>query len=322
MSVNTEEWLDLIAREYLDGYIDGGGGVVKFVVGNDLLFSEVTRRLAALSEQQSLAHVSINSAMTKLHMIQDIFFAIAQSLDWNAMAQRFVQALFDRQGYEWPRSGEAVPIHEVAERNRIDVTLLRREVHQWLTAEVMKDAEMTQDFRIAIARLCQRRLEPEDAQTVITAPVLEWLRGELRRVSQLKGTYISTKITRHNGRAMLRSLCRWLRLSGQRGLCITMDIRQLARTGVGAGEGIRYSTAAVMDGFEVLRQLIDDSEHFAGLLLIVLADEALISEDPKRSVHAYRALQERIWSDVRPEGRDNPLAPLIELPAQAASQTE
>jgi len=144
------------------------------------------------------------------------------------------------------------------------------------------------------------------------------LRGELRRISNLKGTYIATKITRHNGRAMLRSLCRWLRLSGQGGLCIILDICQLSRTGVSAGEGIRYSTAAVMDGFEVLRQLIDDSEHFVGLFLVVFADEGLIGDDPKRSVHAYRALQERIWSDVRPEGRDNPLAPLVEFASQPA----
>ena len=68
-----------------------------------------------------------------------------------------------------------------------------------------------------------------------------------------------------------------------------------------------------MDAFEVLRQLIDDSEHFAGLLLVVLAGDELIGGDQKRSVRAYRALQERIWYDVRPEGRDNPLAPLVEL---------
>jgi hypothetical protein len=68
-----------------------------------------------------------------------------------------------------------------------------------------------------------------------------------------------------------------------------------------------------MDGFEVLRQLIDDTEHFAGLMLVVLADETLIEEGSKRSVGAYQALKMRIWDDVRPEGRDNPLAPLVRL---------
>ena len=81
----------------------------------------------------------------------------------------------------------------------------------------------------------------------------------------------------------------------------------------------RYSPAAVLDAFEVLRQVVDDSEHFAGLLLVVLADRTLIADDTKRSLDAYLALKMRIWSDVRPEGRDNPLAPLVVLARQPAA---
>ena len=71
-----------------------------------------------------------------------------------------------------------------------------------------------------------------------------------------------------------------------------------------------------MDAFEVLRQIIDDSEHFGGLLLVVLADQSLIGDETKRSLDAYLALKMRVWSDVRPEGRDNPLAPLVILAEQ------
>src|SRR5262249_55230682 len=153
--------------------------------------------------------------------------------------------------------------------------------------------------------------EPENSQLGVTTPVLEWLRGALPRIGALKDVSITAKITRHNGRAMLRSLCRWVRLCGRRGLCVTLDVRQLGRTGATVGTGLRYSLAAVMDGFEVLRQLIDDIEHFSGLLVVVLADEALTVEGSSRSVGKYPALKMRMWDDVRPEGRDNPLAPLV-----------
>jgi hypothetical protein len=36
----------------------------------------------------------------------------------------------------------------------------------------------------------------------------------------------------------------------------------------------------------------------------------------RRSLDAYLALKMRIWSEVRPEGRDNPLAPLVVLGEQ------
>lgn len=318
MAVATSEWLGLIEREYIGEFVTCGGSAVKFVVGAEHQLSAVSGWLAEMSKRHELAHVAIDSATTKLHMIQDVFFAIARALDWNAMAQHFVESLFNRQGYEWPRPGEAVPIHEVAERNRVDVTLVRRDFRQWLTAEVMRDTEMTRDFRVAMARLCLRRLEPEDARLGITTPVLDWLRGELHRIGVLKETSITARITRHNGRAMLRSLCRWLRLCGRHGICVTLDIRQLAKSGSSAA-GLRYSPAAVMDGFEVLRQLIDDGEHFAGFVLVVLADESLIGEDTKRSLNAYQALKMRIWDDVRPEGRDNPLAPLVRFANQPST---
>ena len=316
MAVRAHEWLELIEREYLTDFIVAGGGAVKFAVGDAHQLEIIGRVLDLLSERHALAHVAIDAATTRVHMIQDVFFAIAGALDWDAMAQCFVESLFGRMGYEWPCPGEAVPIQVVAERNRVDVTLLRRDFRQWLSAEVMQDTEMTQDFRMAVTQLCLQRLEPEDAQLGITTPVLQWLRGELRRIGALKQTFITARITRHNARAMLRSLCRWLRLCGRQGLFSALDIRQLSRPVAAVGDGIRYSPGAVLDVFEVLRQIIDDSEHFGGLLLVVLADQSLIGDDPKRSLNAYFALKMRIWSDARPEGRDNPLAPLVVLAEQ------
>jgi hypothetical protein len=320
MAIPARDWLELIEREYLNGFITAGGGAVKFVVGDPHQLKIVARVLEVLSERHGLAHVTIDAAATRLHMIQDVFFAIAQSLDWNMLAQDFVEALFRSKGYEWPRPGEATAVQDVAECNRLDVTLLRRDFRQWLSAEVMRDPEMAQDIRIAMTQLCLRRLEPEDLQLGDSAPLLQWLHGELRRIGALKQTFITSRITRYNGRAMLRSLCRWLRLCGRLSLCASIDIRQLGRTGPAVGDGIKYSPAAVLDAFEVLRQLIDDTEHCAGLLLVVLADQALIGDDSKRSLDAYLALKMRIWSDVRPRGRDNPLTPLVVLAEQPSGE--
>jgi hypothetical protein len=321
MPVAMHEWLYAIEREYLGGFIAAGGGAVKFVVGDAQQLNVVARLAAELAGRHGLAHLAIDAATTRLHMIHDVFFAVARAFDWNSLAQQFVEALFDRKGYEWPRPGEAAPIQEVAEWNSIDATLLRRDFRQWLTAEVMRDTTMAQDFRVAMTQLCLRRLEPEDAQPGAVPPVLEWLRGDLRRIGALKQTFITARIGRHNGRAMLRSLCRWLGLSSRRGLLVSLDIRQLAKAGIILGGGLRYSPSAVLDAFEVLRQTIDDSEHFTGLLLVVLANRALVGDDRRRSLDAYAALKMRVWDDVRPEGRDNPLAPLVVLSGQATATT-
>ena len=244
-------------------------------------------------------------------MIQDVFFAISRSLDWSAIAQTFLEGVVAKNHYEWPRPGGTATVRDVAAFNGIEERLFRRELNRWLTDEVLGDRAMSQDFRIAMTQLCLTRLEPADASIGVTAPVLEWLRGELRTIGALKETFITAKITRHNGRAMLRSLCRWLRLCGRTGTCATIDFRQVLRPAPNGG--LRYSAAAAIDAFEVLRQLIDDAEAFEGLLVIVLADDTLTGEDPKRSLNAYDALKMRVSDDVRATGRDNPLAALVRL---------
>lgn len=214
---------------------------------------------------------------------------------------------------------------DLASSNRIDETLLRREINQWLTRDIMRDRRMTQDFRLAMARMCLLQMEPPSPEPTIEVPIIEWLKGELRAISALKSALITAKISRYNGRGMLRSTCHWLRKCGQHGLCLALDIRQLGRAGKSTDDRLHYSPGAVMDGFEVLRQLIDEAEHFSGMQLVVLADDTLTGDDRRRSLEAYPALKMRVWSDVRAEGCDDPLAPLIQLadrPVMAAISWE
>jgi predicted RNA-binding Zn ribbon-like protein len=98
------------------------------------------------------------------------------------------------------------------------------------------------------------------------------------------------------------------------GLLVVLDARRLSRT-EGAADMLRYSPAAVMDAYEVLREIIDDAEHLPGLFVAVLADAALATGDPRRALAQYAALQMRVWPDVRPGDRQNPMAPLVWLAA-------
>jgi hypothetical protein len=322
MAVATETWLELIDREYLRHFIAGGGSAVKFVEGDCEQLDEIQGRLAGLAERNGLTSCRIDASAIRVHMIQDVFFAVSRSLDWLALAQVFVEALTVRQGYAWPRPGGGATLRDLAAHNGIDELLFRREFNRWLTEDVMRDRAMSQDFRIAMTQLCLTRLEPDDGESGVVASVLEWLRGELRRIGALRQTSITAKITRHNGRAMLRSLCRWLRLCGSNGICLALDIRQVLRAGAPPADGVRYSPAAVIDAFEVLRQLIDDAEAIQGLMVVVLADEALTGLDPKRSLNAYDALKMRVWDDVRATERDNPLAPLVRLDSERRPPAE
>lgn len=311
MAISVEEWLSIIECEYLHRFVPGGGAAVKFLVGDDPALGDIRRQLEQRARDGTFQWVSVDAATTRLHMIQDVFFAIARQIDWEALAQRWVESTFIVNHYNWPRPGEAVPIQELSAANDVDQLLLKKEVRKWLTSGVMRNREMAQDFRAAMAQLCMLRMEIEDARAL--APVIQWLRGELKSIGSVREVPINARITRHNGRAMLRSLCHWLRLSGGPGLMVVLDLRQVAFTGPASEGSRRYTPAAVLDVFEVLRQLIDEAESLEGMFLAVLTGPDFACGDPKRSVSAYKALKERIWADVHPRGHENPLAPMLSV---------
>ncbi|MCC6920868.1 MAG: DUF2791 family P-loop domain-containing protein [Alphaproteobacteria bacterium] len=315
MAVDSAEWLRLMEAEYLSEFVPEGGSAIKFaVVPDDAKADELRASLMALGESHQMVCAHIDSAETKLHMIQDVFFGVARQIDWNTSAQSFLERLFRKQGYQWPNPGQPMTVQALSAANDVDPTILRREKNQWLTSEIMREPGMAQDFRIAMTRLCEERFVPESPLGASAAPpVLEWLKGDLRAIGPLKSAQIFAKITRTNARPMLRSLCRWLRMLGHGGLMLTIDIRRLAMSLPAGSPGIRYTAAAVMDAFEVLRQLIDNADQFDGLFLVVIAGEPFIGNDQKRSIEAYTALKMRIWDDVRARDRDNPLSPLTTL---------
>ena len=80
---------------------------------------------------------------------------------------------------------------------------------------------------------------------------------------------IAARISRTNARAMLISLCHFVRKAGAAGLLLTLDLRPALRVASADEAGLRYSHAAVMDLYEVLREVIDDIEHLPGLFLLV-----------------------------------------------------
>jgi hypothetical protein len=312
MAIAAEVWLEVMQREYLGDFIQAGGGAVRFAVAEA---AELDRLGAGLSERAAasgLEVVHIDVAQVRLHMLQNVVFALAAALPWPRLLQTRLEALVGGAGYRWPEPGKPMALPALAEANGVAAHLLRRDLTQALTREIWQDAALTQDFRNAMIALLQARLD-EDA--ALTEAVMGWLHGTLRGVGSLRAAQIGRRIGRQNARAVLMSLCRWVRDCGGKGLLLLLDIRQLHRERRTITEGLVYTPAAVMDCYEVLRQVIDDAEHFPGLFVAVLADEAFLSDDPRRSLSQYTALQMRVWDDVRPQGGDNPLAPLVRIAA-------
>jgi len=313
MTVALDEWLGVIEREYTASFIPEGGGAVRVAVAASATLDRAAARLRVQATQAGLQVIAVDLAQTRLHMLQNLFFAIAAALPWQAMLQRRIEALVTEGGYRWPTPGRSTTLAALAEANEIAPQLLRRDLAHWLTTTVWHDAALAQDFRSAMIALLQAQLT--DDSKALRDAVFEWLRGDLKSIARVKPAQVGSRIGRHNARAMLMSLCRWVRDCGEGGMLVLLDIRRLHQAKAAAADGFTYSPGAVMDCYEVLRQVIDDAEHFPGFFLVALAEPAALAADGPRAIGKYTALQMRVVDDVRPHGRDNPLAPLVRVAA-------
>jgi len=132
---------------------------------------------------------------------------------------------------------------------------------------------------------------------------------------ELRDAMIYARIGRHNARTILTSVGRLLMRAGRRGLVLHIDLTRLAearRPPLPERTGIYYSKAAVLDTYELLRQLIDATDDLVGMLVVAVIPPDLVS-DEKRGLPSYAALQLRVADEVRDRRRTNPFASLVRL---------
>jgi bacteriophage exclusion system BrxC/D-like protein len=114
---------------------------------------------------------------------------------------------------------------------------------------------------------------------------------------------------------MLTSLGRLLVRAGGHGLVLHLDLARLAevrRPPLPERTGIYYTKAAVLDAYELLRQLIDATDDLVGMLVVAVMPPDLVS-DERRGLPSYTALQLRVADEVRDRRRPNPFASLVRL---------
>ena len=312
-SLAIPEWTAFLAEEYLTGYLPAGGAAVKVAVaGSEDAAARFARGLRAAADTADCVFVTVSAAETRLSQIDALFFAVARELDWDALATAFVRRAYDAIAFP---AGSGVTVAEVAAEHDVDARELYRSVRRQLEQTLLSDPALARELRRAVLRLAQGQLGGADLQADEHDAVVAWLRGEPTSLARLRPLLISTRIGRSNARTMFASLARLLLAAGWSGLVLHLDGARLAesrRPPVEHRSGVYYSKAAVLDAFEVLRQLIDATDELRGVLVVAVIPPELVT-DEGRGLPAYTALQLRVADEVRDRRRANPFAALVRL---------
>lgn len=323
---HVENYLDFIAEEYLRTYIALGGSALRLLVTGD---EHVAKRFggglaerckptgpAGSPKAGGFVHVTVDSAATRVHLMDQLFFAVAAQVDWMALAATVLGDAYRVAGF--PAAGPDVTdleVAAVAAYHEIDAAELYRSVRRALEQAILSDNDLAHEFRVAMYRLCQALMGYGDVTAADRAAVLGWLHGEKVPAAQLRSLLLYSKIARHNARSMLTSLTRWVRRAGRTGTVLLIDLQRVAvirRPPADERDGFYYSKAATLDAYELLRQLIDATDDLVGLLVAVMLPPELVTDDT-RGLPAYSALHLRVADEVRDRNRPNPYAALIRL---------
>lgn len=311
--LTCESYLGFLAEDYLAGYIRDGGAAVRFVIaGSD----GVTRRwhagLAGAALGQDCLYVAIDAAQTKMAMIDQIYATVARRVEWEDLIGRTLRTAWTDIGLP---AHDTLTVSAVAAVQQVDPREANRSIRRQLETTLLGDTTLAREFRLAILRLCQAELGTGDVIETERAAVLAWLRVEPVTLRALRSASIYSRVGRHNARALLLSLAAWRQRISGTGLVIDIDLDRLAvsrRPPVEQRSGLYYTKAAILDTYEVLRQLIDSADALRGVLIAVALPPELVT-DEARGLPAYSALQLRIVDEVRDKRRANPYAALVRL---------
>ena len=316
-AISVDEWVRFLGREYLESFIRNGGASVKFAVTPEELKDDLALALADQSQNFGYRFVEFNAATARAHMPQDIFFAISRQINWRLMARRVIIELAKKQDFAVTDVDPSVAGNiyaDIGAVNGLDDAAVLQPLRVIIQDEIFKNRKMARDFRVAMSHLCLVENCGLDDASYIGQPLIDWLTGANMRIGNVRHFSVRTPINRTTARHFMESAFHWIRYAGYAGVLLLLDSARvtLARR---PQDGSRYYTKAmVIDHYELLRELIDNTDRFSGTLVVVATDVDFLDQDSRsRGFGAYQALMTRVMDDVRDRNLTNPMASLVRL---------
>jgi hypothetical protein len=309
--LTPSSWLQSIRDDYLRTYLSQGGASVKVVVANVDERASVRAALQAIASANGFQYAHVDAASRRIHLVHNLFTAIAQQLDWGALSRAFMRRALEEKTYRIPSSGD-LAVEALAEANDEAKDLLIKDLRKIVTNRVFRDYALSREFRLASTALCRAAYDHSTDVQQEAADARAWLSGTLDRMSALRRLGIFRKVNRNNARQLLFSTTAWIRSADAGGLVATVDMSRYAQAKGANADGESYTKMASLDMHEVLREFVDGTDELhASLIVFLTGEEFLTSED--RGLRNYDALRLRLTDDVRDRRRPNPFAPMVRL---------
>ena len=319
-NISVSDWIGYLDKDYLSTFIKAGGATIKFAIpDDDELKSALKNLIRTKCEELGYLVVDINSEKFRVHMPQDLFFAMSQQVDWRLTARKFILHLAEELNYrindvDVRSSGNL--LEAIADANNTDLSSVLFVLRPRYAAMVSGNKSMSKDFRVAMFHLCE--LEGTWSNQVYYGgqAIIDWLTGSNTRVSSVKPFSIYNTVNRTTAKYFLESALYWFHDVGFTGTLLLLDNSRVTVSSRPTDGSRYYNRPMALEHYQLLREFIDSTQRLtATMMLIVSTSEFLNIESGPRSrgIGAYPALQTRIMDDVKDRNLINPIASVIRL---------
>ena len=318
-TIPVADWLRFIGDEYLNTFIREGGAAVKFVITPEEQKGYLSAAFRQLCRELGYLFITLDAARpdTRAHMPQDLFFRLAEQVDWRVLARRAILRLAETSGLAVAGINPAAADNiysAIAHANGIETNSVYQDLRPLLEREVAKNPGMAKDFRVAMTHLCVRE-NVDHPKGYAAEPILDWLKG-MANPSRVRQFSIYTPINRTTARYFIESALYWIRWAGRSGTALLLDNSRVT-INRNPRDGRRYySRAMTVEHYELMREFIDGVDRLTSALLVVASSPEFLDEDAgsrARGYGIYPALRTRVMDDVRDRHRVNPAASLVRL---------
>ncbi|MDQ3294087.1 MAG: hypothetical protein M3527_06530, partial [Actinomycetota bacterium] len=140
--IGTDTYVEFLDTEYLATYVEQGGAAVKFVVADDDQAPAFSARVAEHASARRYVVVRVDAADTRIHMMDQLFFALAPQVDWAGLANHAVRTAMAAAAHPVPEGSDDVSVGAVAAHYGVDPAELSRDVNRLLQQRVFRDFAM------------------------------------------------------------------------------------------------------------------------------------------------------------------------------------
>jgi hypothetical protein len=302
-------WLRCLEEDYLRSFIPEGGATVKLAVVPKDSYSWVRKALLEKLNQYSFHIFDLTEECLKLHSVEQLWFALAQRVDWETFAKDLRFNILQKIGYPPRLDLQDCTLEQLAEFYQIEAREIKLEFQREIKRGIFLDYSLALDFRKAIVRLVYEPLQSPGTLEGLCSAIQEWLKGTLSSISRVREAAIFRKIDRTNAREILLSFLRlFTRRSGLVAVLVSL-LHYYERTPSGRPN---FTSRQILELYETLREFIDAESELEKTVLIFLAPPEFI-ESERLSYHRYRALQTRIENEVSSLQKPNPCTAMVQL---------